>query len=99
MNLIRIFMVLLLGLGVAACGDSDSSNTEPAMDKAADVVETAETVETAASGTDEEATEESAAVGFVRGVQETVDKAKEAAKAIEDAAQDTADQIGEQTAE
>ncbi len=87
-------MVLVLSLGLAACGNSDSNNTEPAMDQAAETVEIAETVET---GTVEEATQESPPVGFMRGAQETLDKAKKAAQAIQDAAEGTADQIGDET--
>ena len=90
-------MVLVLSLGLAACGNSDSSNTEPAMDQAAETVGTAEIADKVEIGTVEEATQESPPVGFMRGAQETLDKAKKAAQAIEDAAQGTADQIGDET--
>ena len=79
MNLIRILMVLLLGLGLGSCGSSDSSDV-PATNEAAATVEAADT-----------ATQETGP--STNRFLDSVNTAKKAAEKMEEAGQGRVDQI------
>jgi len=82
MNLIRILIVLLLGLGLGSCGSSDSSD-KPATNEAAAPVEAADTAEAATQETGPSTSR------FL----DSVNTAKKAAEKMEDAGQARVDQI------